>query len=443
MENWKAIQKTLSKVVSKSEKKSKDKDKSSKKKDKSEKSDKPSEKRESKKGSKSKDKGNKDKKRKREDKETSAEELPNTDKESSIKSKKSSGVGKIVDAILFKDKEKKKSKKRKSSSKSDEEEKEGRSKKRKVDTTPPSVRSDLSSDTDSDSGNSSDDDDDKSQVAEQPRPLDDVQRAAEEAQALALAHLANTDEKMVEAEGAPRDADSWFDQIAQKDFLRNRKKEIEREGHVFNIDPSSIVPEEKKKAIGKYLAMDCEMVGVGPKGARSMLARVSLVNYYGITVLDEFVKPQERVTDYRTWVSGIRPKDIANGVPFKEVQKRVADLLEGRILVGHAVHHDLAALLLSHPASMTRDTSTYNAFRQHVNGRTPGLKRLAEIELGLKIQEGEHSSVTDAKITMLLYRKARARWEKSISLKARVKEKRRERSVAKRQPRQIAVAAAK
>lgn len=62
-------------------------------------------------------------------------------------------------------------------------------------------------------------------------------------------------------------------------------------------------------------AMDCEMVGVGPEGVESTLARVSIVNYHGCTVLDRFVRPREKVTDYRTWVSGVREEDLRNGEP--------------------------------------------------------------------------------------------------------------------------------
>lgn len=52
------------------------------------------------------------------------------------------------------------------------------------------------------------------------------------------------------------------------------------------------------------------MVGVGEGGVESILARVSIVNFYGHLILDRHVKPKEKVTDYRTAVSGIRPKDI-------------------------------------------------------------------------------------------------------------------------------------
>ena len=64
--------------------------------------------------------------------------------------------------------------------------------------------------------------------------------------------------------------------------------------------------------IGRYVAIDCEMVGVGLDGIESALARVTIVNYYGVIILDKYVRPMERVTDFRTEVSGITPKLLIN-----------------------------------------------------------------------------------------------------------------------------------
>jgi RNA exonuclease 4 len=58
------------------------------------------------------------------------------------------------------------------------------------------------------------------------------------------------------------------------------------------------------------------MVGVGAEGKESSLARVSIVNYHGVVLLDEIVKQRERVVDYRTEWSGIRPGDLINGEHF-------------------------------------------------------------------------------------------------------------------------------
>lgn len=55
------------------------------------------------------------------------------------------------------------------------------------------------------------------------------------------------------------------------------------------------------------------MVGVGVNGLKSSLARVSVVNYHGWVILDEYVKPQEQVVDYRTPWSGIRASNLIYG----------------------------------------------------------------------------------------------------------------------------------
>ncbi|KAA8909618.1 hypothetical protein TRICI_004453 [Trichomonascus ciferrii] len=170
-----------------------------------------------------------------------------------------------------------------------------------------------------------------------------------------------------------------------------------------NLDNVMTRSAEKKAEIGNYLSLDCEFVGVGPDGCNSALARVSIVNYYGNVVLDKFVKPKERVTDWRTWVSGVTAKHMKNAVSFEEIQKEVTALLENRILVGHAVNNDLKVLMISHPKSSIRDTSAHRPFRKLVKG-TPSLKRLAQEVLNLDIQSGEHSSVEDAQATMLLFR---------------------------------------
>lgn len=87
------------------------------------------------------------------------------------------------------------------------------------------------------------------------------------------------------------------------------------------------------------------MVGLGQGGEESALARVSIVNYHGHVVLDTFVQPRERVTDFRTWVSGVRESDVMNAPPFDDVQKQVAGVIKDKILIGHAVENDLKVSL--------------------------------------------------------------------------------------------------
>lgn len=159
--------------------------------------------------------------------------------------------------------------------------------------------------------------------------------------------------------------------------------------------------------------MDCEMVGVGPNpDSDSVLARVSIVNFNGDQVYDSYVRPKEMVTDWRTHVSGIAPKHMVEARNLEGVQKEVAQIMDGRILVGHAVSNDLDALLLGHPKRDIRDTSKHAEYRKIAGGGSPRLKVLAEHFLGLKIQEGAHSSVEDARATMALYRREKDAFER-------------------------------
>lgn len=96
--------------------------------------------------------------------------------------------------------------------------------------------------------------------------------------------------------------------------------------------------------VTRAIALDCEFVGVGFEGKDDALARVSVVNQFGHVILDAYVRPKEKITNYRTAVSGITPHHMRKGGPaksFDAVQAQVSDLCKGRILVGHAIHNDL------------------------------------------------------------------------------------------------------
>lgn len=63
---------------------------------------------------------------------------------------------------------------------------------------------------------------------------------------------------------------------------------------------------------------------------------------------------------------------------------------------------------------MTRDTSTYSPLQGLTKTKKPSLRTLSKLVLGLDIQEGEHSSVTDARATMCIYRSQKSAWEDSL-----------------------------
>lgn len=74
---------------------------------------------------------------------------------------------------------------------------------------------------------------------------------------------------------------------------------------------------------GKMVAIDCEMVGTGPGGRNSDLARCSVVSYYGDVMYDKYVRPLSPITNYRTRWSGIRQHHMRDAVPFKLAQREV------------------------------------------------------------------------------------------------------------------------
>ncbi|XP_052393377.1 RNA exonuclease 4 [Carassius gibelio] len=232
----------------------------------------------------------------------------------------------------------------------------------------------------------------------------------------------NKKKKVEEVEMKTAEPDIWFDDVdpddieaavgpEAADIVRKRSGVLKSSAEVTE---SALVKEHAFEGLTRAVAMDCEMVGVGCDGEDSILARVSIVNHFGKCIYDKYVKPTEKVTDYRTDVSGIRPADIKNGEDIKTVQKEVAQILEGRILVGHAIHNDLKILLLDHPKKMIRDTQKYKPFRQRVKSARPALRVLCKEILNVKVQQGEHSSVQDAQATMRLYTLVKKQWEAEL-----------------------------
>lgn len=71
------------------------------------------------------------------------------------------------------------------------------------------------------------------------------------------------------------------------------------------------------------VALDCEMVGTGPGGHCSELARCSILDYHGNVLYDKYVRPSQRVTDYRTPWSGISKHHLRDAMPFSQAQQEV------------------------------------------------------------------------------------------------------------------------
>uniref|UniRef100_A0A8D2HXP8 Exonuclease domain-containing protein n=1 Tax=Urocitellus parryii TaxID=9999 RepID=A0A8D2HXP8_UROPR len=73
---------------------------------------------------------------------------------------------------------------------------------------------------------------------------------------------------------------------------------------------------------GKMVAIDCEMVGTGPKGPVSSLARCSIANYDGDVLYNEYILPPCHIVNYQTKWSGICKKHMVNATSFKTMGRR-------------------------------------------------------------------------------------------------------------------------
>jgi RNA exonuclease 4 len=193
----------------------------------------------------------------------------------------------------------------------------------------------------------------------------------------------------------------------------------------------------------QFLALDCEMVGVGEGGTRSALARVTIVNWNEETIYDRLVRPTEPVTDYRTFVSGITKDDLSDErnhgtattrpalIDLKTCRAQVLQLIQDKILIGHALENDLTALQIEHPWQWIRDTAQYEPFmkqRAHTNSTDSNgtlwprkLKDLSWHHLQSKIQRpGQpHSAWEDAVAALRLYKHVQVAWEKVMDYKIR------------------------
>jgi RNA exonuclease 1 len=150
-----------------------------------------------------------------------------------------------------------------------------------------------------------------------------------------------------------------------------------------------------RQGFGVY-AIDCEMVLTSDDVYS--LARISIIDWSGKTVLDKYVKPTLPIKNYFTQYSGITPALLENvTTTLPDIQEDLLKLCTpSAILLGHSLESDLTALKFTHPFII--DTSLIYPHPRGPPLRS-SLKYLTNKYLRREIQSGGadgHNSVEDA-----------------------------------------------
>ncbi|KAG4128541.1 hypothetical protein ERO13_D09G025800v2, partial [Gossypium hirsutum] len=170
------------------------------------------------------------------------------------------------------------------------------------------------------------------------------------------------------------------------------------------------------------VALACQMVdGGGNNESMDVCARVCMVDEYENIIFHVYVKPPISVPNYRYENSGIGGEHLRDGMPLKQVQRRIEEFLcngeamwkirspkagKARILVGHHLHPLLQSLHLQYPSFMIRDTAAYPPLMK-TNKLSNSLKYLTQTYLGYDIQAGVQDPYEDCVATMRLYLRMR------------------------------------
>ncbi|XP_022741598.1 small RNA degrading nuclease 1-like [Durio zibethinus] len=171
-------------------------------------------------------------------------------------------------------------------------------------------------------------------------------------------------------------------------------------------DEEWIVTQPPKKSrmmkSNSMVAVDCEMVLC--EDGTEALVRVCVVDRDLQVKIDELVKPNKAVADYRTEITGVAAGDL-DGVTCSvvDIQKSMKKLLSnGTILVGHGLQNDLQVLKIDHARVI--DTSYIFKYLDAPIYRKPSLNNLCKSLLGYEVRKpgAAHNCLDDACAAMKL-----------------------------------------
>jgi DNA polymerase-3 subunit epsilon len=156
-----------------------------------------------------------------------------------------------------------------------------------------------------------------------------------------------------------------------------------------------------------YAILDIETTGGSPKHCK--ITEIAIFIHDGIKVVDEFstlINPEINIPYFITSLTGISNEMVENAPRFYEVAKKIVELTEGRIVVGHNVNFDYGFIQNEFKQlgyDFNRKTlCTIKLSRKIIPGyRSYSLGKICE-SLGININ-GRHRASGDAFATVQLF----------------------------------------
>ncbi|KAJ1679918.1 poly(A)-specific ribonuclease [Spiromyces aspiralis] len=146
-----------------------------------------------------------------------------------------------------------------------------------------------------------------------------------------------------------------------------------------------------------------------------ILARLSVIRgmpgpLYGVPFIDDYIATRDPILDYVSDISGIHKGDLDPTTSsyelhqFKDTYRKLRHLISsGCTLIGHGLGNDFRTINIIAPPAQVLDT--VKLYSSPTHSRLISLRFLTWSILHRNIQDGQHSSVEDAKATLELYDK--------------------------------------
>ncbi|KAF8529499.1 hypothetical protein JB92DRAFT_2696284 [Gautieria morchelliformis] len=174
-------------------------------------------------------------------------------------------------------------------------------------------------------------------------------------------------------------------------------------------------------SVSRFVTLSTLCVGTGTGGSTNMLARVTITDFQGQTLMDTYVLPTMPVVDYRTASTGIDANALSanSACNFSKAQRYVAELIRGRIVIGYCLWSYVSFYLvlgITHPAAMTRDVALFMPFRAAIGKPKQmfGLPTLMHHLMRRQIQMGRLDSLENGRAALDLYRSHSVCWEAAM-----------------------------